>query len=57
MRWPAQKISGKLKTQIIESAKQVFKIARDKKVDLRTAAYILGIEKVAKVMKSRDIWP
>lgn len=56
-RWPEEKVKKRLKKQITTSCKEVLKIADDKKVDLRTAAYILGIGKVAKVMESRDIWP
>lgn len=56
-RWEKDVVAKKLEKQITASAKSVLRIAQEKNVDLRTAAYILGVGKVARVMKSRDIWP
>jgi glutamate dehydrogenase/leucine dehydrogenase len=45
-----EKIMGKAFTDVHNSAKEY-------KVDMRTGAYILAIDRVAKAMESRGIWP
>ena len=36
---------------------EVYKITEDKKVDMRTAAGLLAVERVAKAIKLRGIYP
>ncbi|MCF7835738.1 MAG: Glu/Leu/Phe/Val dehydrogenase [Candidatus Marinimicrobia bacterium] len=56
-RWEKEDVRKELEKQITSSTKDVFSIVREKNVDPRTAAFILGVKKVAKVMTDRDIWP
>jgi len=36
---------------------EVYKVAQDRKVDMRTAAGLLAVERVAKAIKLRGIYP
>jgi glutamate dehydrogenase (NAD(P)+) len=42
---------------LIRAFDETDQIARQKKVSMRTAAYILGIQRVAKAMELRGIYP
>ena len=48
VHWPLEEIRNRLETRMSTAFDTVWKIAQDKKVALRTAAYILGIGRVAK---------
>jgi len=48
VHWPLEEIRNRLETRMSTAFDAVWKIAQDKKVPLRTAAYILGIGRVAK---------
>ena len=47
VHWPLEEIRAKLETKMTAAFDAVWQIAQDKKVPLRTAAYILGIGRVA----------
>jgi glutamate dehydrogenase (NAD(P)+) len=42
---------------MVQAFEAVHAIARKYKVDMRTAAYMLAIDRVAKATQSRGIWP
>ena len=48
VHWPLEEIRGKLEIKMQAAFDEVWKIAEERKVPLRTAAYILGIDRVAK---------
>ena len=48
VHWPLEEIRGKLEIKMIAAFDEVWKIAQERKVTMRTAAYILGIDRVAK---------
>jgi glutamate dehydrogenase (NAD(P)+) len=48
VHWPLEEIRNRLETRMSTAFDAVWKIAQEKKVPLRTAAYILGIGRVAK---------
>jgi glutamate dehydrogenase (NAD(P)+) len=56
-QWDAATVEGKLKKKMVSAFHGVFDIARDKKVDPRTAAYITALDRVAHVTELRGIWP
>jgi glutamate dehydrogenase (NAD(P)+) len=48
VHWPLEEIRSRLETRMAKAFDSVWQIAQEKKVTLRTAAYILGIGRVAK---------
>ena len=50
-KWSKEKVNEKLKEKMIKAFKQVWKIHKDKKVDLRTAAYILALQRLTEKAK------
>ncbi|MBS0203499.1 MAG: glutamate dehydrogenase [Planctomycetes bacterium] len=48
VHWPLEEIRGRLETRMSTAFDAVWQIAQDRKVPLRTAAYILGIGRVAR---------
>ena len=45
-KWSKEKVKGMLKEKMIKAFEKVWKIYEDKKVDLRTAAYILALQRL-----------
>ena len=42
---------------MIRAFKDVYEAHKQNKVDMRTAAYMMAIERVAKVFEIRGLWP
>jgi glutamate dehydrogenase (NAD(P)+) len=55
--WKLGRIYRELKNIILEAFEQVYQISLDKKVSLRTAAYIIALTRVAKAIELRGIFP
>lgn len=55
--WSERQVTTKLNSIMTEAFSNVYKIAKEKDVNMRTAAYILGIDRVARAMKLRGIYP
>ncbi len=55
--WSEAKVAERLEKIIRQAFRQVADIAEEKKVRMRTAAYILGVQRVAKAMSLRGIYP
>lgn len=55
--WSEDEVSKRLTDRMIASFRDVLEIAEEKKVDMRTAALILGIGRVARAMALRGIYP
>ncbi|MCG6878448.1 MAG: Glu/Leu/Phe/Val dehydrogenase [Deltaproteobacteria bacterium] len=55
--WSEAKVSERLEKIIRQAFHQVVSVAEEKKVRMRTAAYILGVERVARAMALRGIYP
>jgi len=55
--WSEQDVNIKLQHIIEASFDKVLSVAQERKVDMRTAAYILAIERVAKAIMIRGIYP
>jgi len=51
--WSEKDVLDKLRNIMVESFNNVWRISQEKKVDLRTAAFVLAIGRIAKVMKRR----
>ncbi|MBS3984469.1 MAG: Glu/Leu/Phe/Val dehydrogenase [Selenomonadales bacterium] len=49
--WPEQEVNEKLERNMVNAFNNLWKMAAEKKVDLRTAAYLVAIRRVADAMK------
>ncbi len=50
LRWSAEVVSERLEEQMVREAKNVWELARDHDVSLRTAAYALGLERISEAV-------
>ena len=55
--WAEDDVNEKLEKVMKRSFKDVYEIAENNKVDLRTGAYMLAISRVAEVTRLRGIFP
>lgn len=55
--WTEQQINERLREVLVRSFGEVFQVAEEKKVDMRTAAHIRAIDRVAKATVIRGIYP
>jgi len=55
--WPEDEVNRKLEKQMVSAFKAVYEVQKQHKVDMRTAAYMLAIDRVAKVFELRGLWP
>ncbi|TAN63312.1 hypothetical protein EPN18_02845, partial [bacterium] len=55
--WTEAEINSKLSAIMIKAFHEVLSIAAEKKTDLRTAAMVLGVKKVAEAIMVRGLYP
>jgi glutamate dehydrogenase (NAD(P)+) len=55
--WSEEETNKRLLQIMTRAFAEVYKIAQDRKVDMRTAAYILAVGRVAEATKTRGIYP
>ena len=55
--WSEEEVNDRLRAVMIRSFNDVLKIAQDKGTDMRTAALILAVQRVAKALEIRGIYP
>ncbi len=55
--WSEEQINARLQKTMAHSFQQVWDIAQERKLPMRTAAYILAVGRVAKATLLRGIWP
>jgi glutamate dehydrogenase (NAD(P)+) len=55
--WPLSEVNQRLERVMVQSYSDVHKIAVERKVHNRTAAYVLAIQRVADAIKIRGIYP
>jgi glutamate dehydrogenase (NAD(P)+) len=55
--WSLKDVNTRLEDAMVRSYKEVHKIAEEKKVHHRTAAYVLAIQRVADAVRLRGIFP
>jgi glutamate dehydrogenase (NAD(P)+) len=56
-QWDASTVDSKLHKKMVSAFHGVFDIAQEKRLDPRTAAYVLAVDRVAHVTELRGIWP
>ena len=54
--WPEREVNERLEVKMVEAFDQVLKTARKHDVDMRTAGYIVAIERVATVTRLRGMY-
>ena len=55
--WTEEEVNAKLERIMNNSFEAVYNIAQEKKVPLRTGAYLIAVDRVVKAKKAREIWP
>jgi len=55
--WPLAEVNERLERVMVQSYNDVHKVATEKKVHNRTAAYVLAIQRVVDAMKMRGFYP
>jgi glutamate dehydrogenase (NAD(P)+) len=55
--WKLDRINAELKRIIIEAFEETYKISEERKIPLRTAAYIIAVSRIAKAIELRGIFP
>jgi glutamate dehydrogenase (NAD(P)+) len=55
--WEVEDVNRKLEKIMGKAFGDVHNSARDYKVDMRTGAYILAVDRVVKATEARGIWP
>jgi glutamate dehydrogenase/leucine dehydrogenase len=55
--WPLEEVNQRLERVMVRSYADVHKVATEKRVHNRTAAYVLAIQRVVDAMKIRGIYP
>ncbi|MBI1389659.1 MAG: glutamate dehydrogenase [bacterium] len=53
MYWSADEVKDKLRGRMVEETENVLRIAHDKQVSFRTAAYILSLGRIAEAMEAK----
>jgi len=55
--WDLDRINRELKRILIEAFEDVYKVYKERKISLRTAAYIIAVSRIAKAFDLRGIFP
>ncbi|MFW9827949.1 MAG: Glu/Leu/Phe/Val dehydrogenase [Candidatus Thorarchaeota archaeon] len=55
--WELDRINKELKKILLRAFEEVYQISEEKKINLRTAAYIIAVSRVAKAIELRGIFP
>ena len=56
-QWPLNKVVSKLEDKLTRAYKEVRDLAKRENIDMRTAAYMIAIERVAESTRTRGIFP
>lgn len=55
--WSERDVNVKLRDIMVDAFNSVLEVSKDKKVDMREAAYILALKKVAEALEIRGVYP
>jgi glutamate dehydrogenase/leucine dehydrogenase len=56
-RWTEEKVNEKLETMMVKAFSDVYNLSKKQETDMRLAALMLGIGRVAEAIKTLGIWP
>ena len=55
--WKLERINKELKRILVEAFEEVYKVSKERKISLRTAAYVLAVSRIAKAIELRGFFP
>lgn len=55
--WTEEEVNRRLKDSMVSACEQVWNLAREEKIDLRLAAYMLAVKRVANAARLRGLYP
>ena len=55
--WPEDEVNNKLEERIVKAFKDVHEISKEKKIHMRTAAYVLAVGRIAAAHRLRGLYP
>ncbi len=55
--WDKEEVLDKLENKMIKTFHEVYKFSKERKISMREAAYMLAIDRVAKAIKLKGVWP
>jgi glutamate dehydrogenase/leucine dehydrogenase len=55
--WPLEEVCQKLENKMVKAFNDVYNLSKKEKCDLRTAALMLGVGRVADAIKTLGLWP
>ena len=55
--WPVEEVNQKLEAKMVKAFNDVYKSAKKEKCEMRTAALMLGVGRVADAIKTLGFWP
>jgi glutamate dehydrogenase (NAD(P)+) len=55
--WTLEEVNRKLETKMIKAFNDVQKLSKKEESDMRTAALMLGVGRVAHALKTLGLWP
>ncbi|HEY3230769.1 MAG TPA: glutamate dehydrogenase, partial [Roseiflexaceae bacterium] len=55
--WTEREVNAQLERIMIGAFENVLRVAQDRKVHMRTAAYLLAVDRVARATTTRGIYP
>ncbi len=55
--WTLEEVNAKLEKKIVKAFEDVYGLARKEESDMRTAALMLGVGRVAHALRTRGLWP
>ncbi len=57
VQWTEEEVNMKLHDKIVKAFNEVYKVHKEKNVDMRTAAMMLAVQRVADAVRKRGLWP
>lgn len=55
--WPLSEVNQKLETKMVKAFNDVYNVSKEQKCDMRLAALMLGVGRVADAIKTLGLWP
>jgi glutamate dehydrogenase (NAD(P)+) len=56
-QWTLEDVNRKLENKMNKAFKDVYQISKNEESDMRTAALLLGVGKVARAISTLGLWP
>jgi glutamate dehydrogenase/leucine dehydrogenase len=55
--WTLEEVNTKLEKKIVKAYEDVYRLAKKEESDMRTAALMLGVGRVAHALRTLGLWP